>query len=253
MKTNFNGKSRRRWLAGIALALAALAAAGCGEKFKDRKIIREVGSPKIGFQEPVLATLGRLDGPYVFLKCDTPTQIQLADKNSKTQIFRLMGLSDDPYPEPPPPPPKNPNETPIPPEDPGIKAKRLEDIKNFKMQGIAALCEGKQLWVLRLTRDNPAMIYLFIPDSMILGGRPATGEATLVNGLAVRKGLANMDLMTPIMASQPLYGMMLDSQLACTIEAKNKKTDGNELWTKYKMQLPPGPYIHRLEELEKTM
>lgn len=236
-----------------AVMLLILTNLSCHKKFEQTPAAyREAGSPKIDFNDPTVAMFGKVQGPFVFIKALSPSLLQLSDTHMKSEVVRLVGLSDLPYPDPTPAPSKDGLPTPAP-EAPTIKEARLQAIHKFKMDGIGNLLGTNQLWLVRLSKQSPSPVYLFVPDTIQQADKPATGGATLVNAQLLRKGLANMDLDSVGSLNQPLFDMLLESQLTAVAEAQRKTGEGESLWTKFQMQMPMEQYSDRLEDVKKRM
>lgn len=244
---------------GVFTLLLILIIGNCHGKFKENAVKPEVASARISLSEPAVVALGKLEGPYTFGQCVTPSRVQLVNAKTKgNEEFRLLGLSEIPYVEPTPTPAPGASRNlgqpaPPPAEDQDVKASRLTAIRNFKMEGLKGLFDTRQLWLVRVSDQAPPMIYLFQSDRQMAPDKPATGGATLINAQALRRGVANMDLALPGIMNQALADMMLDCQLASYLEAQNNKATDN-LWTKFKMPLPGDPEVTtRLEEVRKKM
>lgn len=248
---------RLRGLLTGALALTlALAALGCGKKIKvEPPPMRDPGSTKVTMDDPVVrVSVGVPEGPYIFIKALSPTLVQIADIKGKQEVVKLMGLNDESYPAPKPKPDPKAKETPKP-EDPVAKERLRNEMKAVKIEGIKNTIGTKQVFLIRVTRQAPSLVYMLAPDSVPLPGKPLTGQATLINAQVLRNGMANLNMKTPGASSDPLLDIMIDSQLAFLIELKRKgaSSQNTDIWSKFQMQMPEGAYADRLVRLEQRM
>ena len=191
----------RRFARGLLTAALALAALGCGNKFKGTAPeYREAGSPKFALNDPTLTSLGKMDGPYVYLKNITPATIQITNAQGKTEIVKLLGLGEEAYPDPTPV--ATAKEKPKA-EDPAVKARRRVEIIAFKMEAFKGICGTNQIFLIRMTRQAPSLVYMIVPDVPQMPGQPMTGEGTLINALVLRRGLATLELSASGATSHP--------------------------------------------------
>lgn len=250
----------------LALAIAMTALAGCGggggapSAPQYRSYASDAGSTKIGLNDPLVRALGRLEGPYVFIKSLSPSVVQLAAVPSgKAELVSMIGLSEETY----PPAPADKDHPDAAKEDDATKERKRGEAKAFKIAGFKKLFDpapgqsgAAQLWIIRMTKPGPktiSKVLIFQPDAVQMPGKPLTGEATLINALALRRGIYNMDFTNPAIMAMPLADVLLNCQLAAIIDSRRQKFGGNDIWTKYPMQLPKGPMQDKLAELEKTM
>lgn len=244
----------------LTLACALTLLAGCGGSQSgggSSSNSTEIGGVKIGLNDPLVRTLGRIEGPFTFIKCFSPSVVQLATvPEGKTEAFSMVGLADEPYPDA-----KPDKDHPIQ-DDEATKQRKRAALKIFKVEGLKKIFEEAtkanqpQVWVVRLTKANPkalSKVYMFIPDSNQIAGKPLSGEALVVNAQALRRGVANMDLTNPAIMALPLADQLMDCQISAIVDAKRNKFGGADVWTQYPMQLPKGPFQNRLAEIEKRM
>lgn len=246
----------RSLIAGALAASFMLAALGCSKKLE---VVtpppRLPGSTKIAMDDPTITiAAGKIEGPYIFIKSLSPTLVQIADVQGKQETVKLMGLDDEAYPAPKPKADPKAKETPKP-EDPVARERLRNEMKAAKMEGIKNTIGTKQIYLIRVTHGNPNMVYMLAPDSTPLPGKPLSGQATIINAQAVRDGVANIDLKTPGASNDPLFDIMIDSQLAFLVEHKRKgaSSQNADIWSKFQMQMPEGTYANRLAQLEKRM
>lgn len=236
----------------LLLALSCLSAAvGCRRKPAPLAVF-PAGSPKVRLDGPEIGMLGHLSGPYLFMKAVSPTVVQLTNTRAQSEDFKLIGLDDDLFVNPEADKKKDDKKEEKK-EDPAAVEKRRVAIRDYKMAALEKLFGKSEIWILRMSKQTPAQAYLFLPDEQQTEGKPAHGEAILINALALRMGQANLDLVTPGVMTQPMFSMMLDCQLAGLIDAKNNKNNGDDLWTKFQMKLPDNSYDDQLADLEKRM
>lgn len=244
-------------LAIFSFALALLAGCGGSQTGGSSSAPSEIGGVKIGLNDPLLRTLGRIEGPFTFIKCFSPSVVQLATvPEGKTEAFSMVGLADEPYLDA-----KPDKDHPIQ-DDETTKQRKRAGLKILKVEGLKKIFDEAtkanlpQVWVIRLTKANPkalAKAYMLIPDSNQIAGKPLSGDALIVNAQALRRGVANMDLTNPAIMALPLADQLMDCQISAIVDAKRNKFGGADVWTQYPMQLPKGPFQNRLAEIEKRM
>lgn len=243
----------RRIAQGLLAVTLTLAALGCGNKFKaERPEYREAGSPKFALGDPTITHLGKLEGPFMYIKSLSPSIVQIANPQGKMEAVKLVGLSDEIYPEPTPDPAAKDTK----PEDPAVKERRRNEIKAFKMEAHKGIFGSNQLFLIRLTQKAPSVVYIMMPDTVQIPGKKMTGEGSLANALALRRGLATLELIARGATNHPLFNYMLDSQLASFVEYKRKGlgSASADLWGKFQITLPNNAFItNRLSEIESKM
>jgi len=219
----------------------ALGLLGCGGEVKvDVPPQVPIGTSEVDLTDPETVSLGAFEGPYYFIRALTPSVIRLADLDAKTENFTLIGLRDGEY----PPEPKAAKAVPA--LTPEAAEARQRELFQYKMDALKALCGKNQLWIIRMSDQAPAMIYLYQPLTSQSDPKRLTGSAQLINALALRRGIATMELEG---VRHQCFRMMLDCQLKGVIEARGKK--GEDLWRRFGLTLPAGIATTRLAEIEK--
>lgn len=230
------------------VGLMCLAAVwGCGRNAASEvSADGRIASATVPLGSRLVGVLGRLEGPYTFDKALTPTVMQLKGSGGETVRVTLLGLRDGRYPQP---------------EDPGDKRTpeqrraELEQFFKFKMDGLAGLVGTRPLYVIRMgpgdaRTGQPSCV--FMTDSPIGNLAAPTGSGECVNALALRRGIANMDLEGP---DHPLRAIMLECQAAAVVEARRAKAKGGEaesVWGRFGLRLPAA-YEPQVDSLQKKL
>lgn len=230
----------------VALLLAA-AISGCGgNTSSDVSADGRIASATIPLGSRIVGMLGRLDGPYTFDKAIAPSILQLKPAGGDSVRVTLLGLRDARYPRP-----EDPNDTRTP-------EQRREDARQFfkfKMDELANLVGARPLYVIRMgpgdTRTPPPA-YVFMTASPIANPGSPAENGEIVNALALRRGIANMDLDGP---DHPMRALMLECQAAAIVEARRAKDTGggaDSVWGRYGVQLPAA-YEPQVDSMEKKL
>jgi hypothetical protein len=216
------------------------------------KFVAGAPSTLQGLDSSLIAMLGPLDGPFIFVAAAAPNMLVLnaADGSSVTVI--LAGLRNEPYPAPPEAAQTdgvtNGNE----PIDAQVAEQRRREIGSFQTKALADLLAGKQLYLQRLIDDPPPLVYLYEARPSP-GGKPPAGQATLVQSLALRRGAALMEVGG---APHPFYDTMLDNMTAAIVEARRSQAraeDSANLWKRFAPPLPPQITDEALTAMGKRM
>lgn len=237
-------KQFRPVLVGLLIAVAI---SGCGKnRSSDVSADGRIASATIPLGSRLIGMLGRLEGPYTFDKALTPSIVQLKPPSGEPVRVTLLGLRDARYPQP-----QDPN-------DKRTPEQRREDLKQFykfKMDELASLAGSRPLYAIRMgpgDAKTPAPAYLFMTDSPVGNMAAPTGSGELVNALALRRGIANMDLDGP---DHPMHALMLECQAAAIVEARRAKARGGEaasVWGRFGVQLPAA-HQPQVDSMEKKL
>lgn len=220
----------------LALVICTLLAGACGNnkgKIHERPVYKQTATTVLPLNHPLIETLGQLEGPYYFVAATSPCVVKLTGPGNKTALFYMLGLRNQEY---PPDPDTDP-------EDAQSQAVHEAEIETrprlfaFKQKAMAELFGEDPVWLLRMSA-NPQMplAYIFKPERPPKDeGEAPVGPGQLLNALALRRGLATMELEGTV---HSFYEMMLDAQLAAIVEARNQPEDNSNIWNVFHLRVP---------------
>ncbi len=207
-------------------------------------------SAALPIASPLVSSLGALEGPYSLEKASQPKILMLRREGAAdAEPFELLGIRNGKYPV-------------VAADDPDkllTEAERREallEFARFKMQALEKLLAGRPLWLIRLGASvpgQPTIAYIFAARAGAPADAPPTGDLELVNALAPRLGIANLEIDYP---DHPLREIMVDCQLASLAEARQAAADpaqAPDIWTRFRLRFPPGPDDARLAAIEASL
>ncbi len=189
-----------------------------------------VGSTTIPLDSPLVRSLGRLEGPYRLDEVLQPRVVRLVRENA-LESFVVLGLRNAPY---------QPAEA-VAASGESRRREELVRMGNFKMEQLTALCAERPLYLIRMgeaDERNPPAVYLFGVEADLADPAAPTGSAELINALALRRGIANMELDGPL---HPFHELMLECQQTALAEARRETVPAEEslsIWNRFSMHPP---------------
>ena len=220
------------WIAaGIVLGGLALAA-GCrgGDSTPSASADGRFGSSAIPLDSPLVRLLGPLEGPYRLDLAGQPRLLVLR-RQGDTEPFVLLGVRnfDDPEPDADPPPAD------------AERRQWVREFTNHKRMALGELIGDRPLYLIRMSEagpDEPSIVYLFMTESELADPAAPRGTADLVNALALRRGIANMELDQP---SHPFRDLMLECQAMAVIEARRGSgaAPAGSIWNRFDLFVDP--------------
>lgn len=231
----------------LVLLVLAVVISGCGgSNASDVSADGRVASATVPLGSKLISMLGRIEGPYTLEKVHTPTIIELKPATGESVRVALLGLRDGRYPQPQDP------------KDKRTPEQRREDAKKFfefKMDELAKLVGTKPLYVIRMgpgEGKGAAPAYVFITATQLSNPAAPTESGDILNALALRRGIANMELDGP---DHPMRAIMLECQSAAVVEARRAAAKGGQsdsVWGRYAVRLPHD-YEPQVDSIQKKL
>lgn len=257
LDASWNRRIPTSWFVALAVALA-LVISLVAWRVASRPAAAASASPAsadeitamVPVGSPLVTSLGALEGPFTLEKATQPKVVVLRREGAaEAEPFELLGIRNGRYPL-------------AAADDPDrllTDAQRREALLEFgryKTEALEKLLAGRPLWLIRQGNTEPGkptIAYLFAAPAGAPGATPPTGNLELVNALAPRRGIANLEIDYP---DHPLREIMVDCQLAAIAEARHaaaNAAEAEDIWTRFGLRLPPGPDDARLAAIEASL
>ena len=264
------GRGPGRWLLYIVIWIGAVWAVVWavdsvrGPSVERRRGYRP-GSTIVSLDSPEMLTLGKVEGPFLFVRANGPARAMLGylgDAGASPLTIELIGLGQGEM--------TPPEEDPAADESPeaaagesdttdaqpaGDPTRDIAAARKLMTDALAETCQEGRLWFLPMAAPGPnqsAQGYLLrlVEGEAGSGDRlPASGRVELLNARLLRDGKA---LMPAALQPHPFLQRMIDSQVAAMVEAESGRARGT-LWDQYKLRTPDDEFFVRtLEESRRA-
>ncbi|MCE5228389.1 hypothetical protein LLG95_02170 [bacterium] len=229
--------------------LFVLTLCGCGKgKSSGTGVTADgrVASATIPLGSNLVQLTGKLEGPLTFEKMLTPCVVQAHNMGGETIKLTLLGLREGSYPRPPDPKDKR---------TPQEKKAEAQQFHKFKMDEMGKLIGMRPIYVIRMGPGDartPPPCYAFLTDSKLDNPAAPTESGELLNALALRRGIANMELDSP---DHPMREIMLECQAAAVVEARRAAAGGRDMdsiWRRFPIQMP-AEYEPQIDRIDKKI